>query len=346
MKQQIFSYFERYAKALFTAAFASLVLLFSASPIQAEEPTRYTVKKGDTLWDISARFLEKPWLWPELWEQNKHIENPHLIYPDDVLLISSSSIRLVRNSRIQNFKLSPQIRETSIHEAITTIEPSAIVSFLSQSIVIEGDDLEEAGRVLRGTNDEIVLGRNSRFYATNLPASPAVQYQIFRLGRKITDVSGNVSYGIEGVHLGTASLIESHDEVAILEIETANQEVRPGDRLVPVEEPVALPRYFPRAPETPVDSRILMIPKGVNEAARRDIVMISGGSAEQLEPGHVLEIYSHKGSLKDPVTGELVLLPDLKVGTAMVFKTYEQISYAILMETTRAIKIGDRASSP
>lgn len=344
MKQQI--WFSQTVKSSITAILSALLLFGSALSAQAEEPTRYTVKKGDTLWDISARFLENPWLWPELWEQNSQIENPHLIFPDDVLLISSSSIRLLRNTRMQDIKLSPTIRETSIHEAITTIEPSAIIPFLSQSIIIEGDALENAARVLRGTNDEIVLGKNTPFYAAGIPDSNSTQYQIFRIGRPIKDLSGNVSYGVEGVHLGTASLIEHHDEVSILEIDTANQEIRPGDRLVAVDTPAALPHYFPRKPETPVDSRILMIPKGVNEAARRDIVIISGGSEEHLQAGHVLEIFSNKGTIKDPVTDKLLVLPDLKIGTAMVFKTYDHISYAIIMDSAAAMKIGDRVSSP
>lgn len=328
------------------AALSALILFAGITQAQTDEPTRYTVKKGDTLWDISARFLDKPWLWPALWEQNNHIENPHLIYPDDVLLISSTSIRLIRNQRMQRVKLSPKIRETSIHDAITTIEPSAIVPFLSQSIIIEDGALDAAARILRGTNDEIVLGNNISFYAAGLPDSDASKYQIFRIGREITDLSGNVSYGLEGVHLGTATLIESHETVSILQIDSANQEIRPGDRLVPVDSPTALPHYFPRKPDTAIDSRILMIPKGVNEAARRDIVIISGGSEEQLQAGHVLEIFSNKGTIKDPITGKLVTLPDIEVGTAMVFKTYDHISYAILMESSAAIKIGDRASSP
>ena len=346
MKQQITSNIRKFAVPFITAALSIGICLAGVSQAQTEDPIRYTIKKGDTLWDISARFLEKPWLWPELWQQNDYIENPHLIFPDDVLLISSSSIRLIRNTKMQNVKLSPKIRETSIHEAITTIDPSAIIPFLSQSIIIEEDELESAAHVLRGTNDEIVLGKNSRFYAAGLSDSDATKYQIFRIGRKITDLSGNVSYGFEGVHLGTASLLERHDEASVFEVDSANQEIRPGDRLVAVEKPTALPRYFPRRPDTPIDSRVLMIPKGVNEAARRDIVIVSGGSAEQLQAGHVLEVFSNKGAMKDPVTGQSIKLPDLKVGTAMVFKTYEHISYAILMESTAAIKIGDRASSP
>lgn len=346
MKQQILHNTRKFTALSIAAAISIGICLAGVSQAQTEEPVRYTIKKGDTLWDISARFLAKPWLWPELWQQNDYIENPHLIFPDDVLLISSSSIRLIRNTKMHNVKLSPKIRETSIHEAITTIDPSAIIPFLSQSIIIEEDELENAARVLRGTNDEIVLGKNARFYVAGLAATNATKYQIFRIGRKITDLSGNVSYGFEGVHLGTASLLEHHDEVSVLEVASANQEIRPGDRLVAVEKPTALPHYFPRRADTPIDSRVLMIPKGVNEAARRDIVIISGGSAEQLQAGYVLEVFSNKGAMKDPVTGESITLPELKVGTAMVFKTYEHISYAILMESTAAIKIGDRASSP
>ena len=325
------------------------ILIFSLTGTalaQSEQTTRYTVVEGDTLWGISDKLLKNPWRWTELWDQNTQLLDPHLIYPGDVLLLSGSSLRVMRNTRLPVQKLQPKIRVQPLDRAITTIDPSAIIPFLNQSIIIEDDALEKAAYVLQGIEGEIILGKHSRFYARGLASSPSKKYQIFRIGRPIRNTSSGITLAIEGVHLGSANLLEQHPEAAMLEIDDANQEIRPGDRLIPMTATVELPYYFPRKPETIVDSRVLLIPKGVNEAGRYDIVIVSGGQSNQLESGHVLDVFSDKGTIKDPITNKQVALPDTKVATAMVFKTYQDLSYAILMETSAPVKIGDRASSP
>ena len=322
------------------------ICIFGTAHAQDEQTTRYTVEEGDTLWSISDKLLKNPWRWNELWKQNTHLLNPHLIYPGDVLLLSGSSLRVMRNTRLPVEKRQPKIRSQSLDRAITTIDPSAIIPFLNQSIIIEDDQLEKAAYILQGVEGEIIMGKHSKFYARGLVASSAQKYQVFRIGRPIKNMASGITLAIEGVHLGSASLLEQHSEAAVLEIDDANQEIRPGDRLVPMTTTVALPHYFPRKPETPVDSRVLLIPKGVNEAGRYDIVILSGGQSNQLESGHVLDVYSDKGTIKDPVTNKQITLPDMKVATAMVFKTYPRLSYAILMEASAPVKIGDRASSP
>jgi hypothetical protein len=312
---------------------------------QAEEIIRHTVVENDTLWDISANYLEQPWKWQELWQQNTQISDPDLIYPGDVLLISSSSIRLLRKKTLGTTKLSPKVLVEPLH-AITTIDIRVILPFLSQSIIVEPGALENSAYVLQGTDDKIILGGGSRFYARGLKPSKSTQYLLFNIGRTIEDEVTGISYGVEGVHLGIAYEIRREGDISELEIIRANQDVRPGDRLIALDNPSDLPRYFPRRPDTQIDTRIISIPKGVNEAARRDVVIITGGRADGLREGHVLEVFSFKGEIKDPVSGKMVALPDNKIATAMVFKLYEKVSYALLMESTGPIKIGDRASTP
>lgn len=333
-------------KLLHIAAIATL--FFGAIHAQASELVRHTVVKGDTLWDLSETYLESPWLWPELWEENKSIENPNLIYPGDVLLISPTSIRVIRSTRLRTEKLSPKIRlsEPLGREAIPTIEPEAILPFISQSIIVEPGELDLAAYVLQGVDDRIALGKGDRIYARGLTEPDISQYKIYRISSPVTDRISGETFGIEGVHLGNATLIGSEGDVSVLEITRANQAIRPGDRILPLKEPILLPYYFPRKPDTQIDTRILKIPKGVNEAGRRDIVIISGGDTNGLEEGHVLEVFSRKFERPDPVTGEMMKLPDLKIGTLIVFQTFKRVSYAILMETTASVKIGDRASTP
>ena len=327
----------------------TIAVMFSgAMQAQASEVIRHTVVKGDTLWDLSQTYLESPWLWPELWQQNDSIENPDLIYPGDLLLISSNAIRVIRSTKLRTDKLEPKIRLSKPlgKEAITTIEPEAILPFISQSIVVGPTDLDLAAYVLQGIDDTIVLGKNSRFYARGITEPDIKQYKIFRIGSPIVDSVSGEAFGIEGVHLGNATLYGHENDISVLEITRANQGIRPGDRLLPLKEPVVLPYYFPRKPDTQIDTRIVKIPKGVNEAGRHDIVIISGGDSNGLKQGHVLEVFSRKLERRDPVTGEMMKLPDLKIATLLVFQTFEKVSYAILMETTAAVKIGDRASTP
>ncbi len=352
MKHRISQHIGKFTQlALITIT--SCIVLTGTTQAQTDQTTRHTIVKGDTLWDLSTRYLESPWLWPELWEQNTHIENPDLIFPDDVLVISPGSIRLIRNKRLTVNKLEPQIRATSSH-AITTIDPSVIMPFLNQSIIVESEILEKAAYVLQGVDGKIILGKNSVIYAKGLEPSEATEYLIFSKGRVISDntaaniysASSGTIYGTEGIHLGMARIVEFEGDIAKLKIIRANQDIRPGDRIIPIDKPAELPRYFPRRPKTQINSRVLAIPKGINEAGRRDVVIISGGKADGLEDGHVLEVFSYKGEIRDPITGSLIKLPDDKIANLMVFKTYEQVSYALLMETSSAVKVGDRASSP
>lgn len=332
----------------FLRAAAIATLFFGTIHAQASEFVRHTVVKGDTLWDLSQTYLESPWLWPELWEENTSIENPNLIYPGDVLLISPMSIRVIRSTRLPTEKLQPKIRlsEPLGREAIPTIEPETILPFITQSIIAEPGKLDRAAYVMQGTEDQIILGKGMRFYARGITAPDISQYKLYRIGSPVVDPDSGEAYGIEGVHLGNATLVGSENDISVLEVTRSNQGILPGDRLVPLKEPILLPYYFPRKPDTQIHSRIIKIPKGVNEAGRRDIVLITGGEADGLEQGHVLEVFSHRFERPDPITGELMKLPDLKVGTLIVFLPYEKVSYAILMETTAAIKVGDRASTP
>lgn len=344
MKHRI-SHFKAYIAHPLLIAIASCFLLTISAQAQTNETVRHTIVENDTLWGLATQYLENPWLWPELWEQNTYIENPDLIYPGDVLVISPGSIRLIRNKRLSVNKLSPQIRATPSH-AITTIKPSVIMPFLVQSIVVDPEVLQNAAYVLEGVDGKIVLGKFSRFFATGLKESDATEYLLFGKGRVLRDEVSGIVYGTESDHLGTARLIRIEGDIAELEIIKANLEVYPGEYLIPIEEPVELPRYFPRRPDKQIDTRILSVPKGLDEAGRQDVVIISGGTADGLEEGHVMEVFSRTGQIRDPKTDKFITVPDFNIGNLMVFKTYEKVSYALLMETSASVKVGDRASSP
>ncbi len=311
----------------------------SDSELRPDHPDRYVVQEGDTLWDIANRFLRDPWRWPLIWRENEKIENPHLIFPGDLLVVTS-------DHRIKTVRLEPQTYVQSLDRAIPTIPPHIIQPFLTSAMIVEPGELEQAGHILGGVEDELILGKYTKFYARNLLDTTAEQYRLFRIGRSLSDPESGELLGIEGIHLGDARMDRVGDDVSKLQIIDANQEIRPRDRLLPITELTPLPYYQPHAPNEDLSGWILYAPKGVNEVGKFDVIIITGGTREGLEEGHVLKAMLHRGESKDPVTGETYQIPDEVSGLMMVFRVFEKLSYALIMESTRAISIGDKYESP
>ena len=312
----------------------------STSDFKQGHPDRYVVQEGDTLWDIANKFLNDPWRWPLIWRENSKIENPHLIFPGDLLVVTSDRM-------IKAVRLEPKIYVQKLERAINTIPPHIIQPFLTSALIVEPGELEEAGHVLSGVEDnELVLGKYMKFYARGLSDTTAKEYRLFRIGKSLSDPESGELLGVEGIHLGDARMMKPGNDVSKLQIFSANQEVRPTDRLLPINDEAALPYYQPHSPDKQIGGWILLAPQGVDEVGKFDVVIISGGSREGLEEGHVLKAMLHRGTRKDPVTGEEYDVPEEVSGLMMVFQVFEKLSYALIMESTRAIAIGDRYESP
>jgi nucleoid-associated protein YgaU len=311
----------------------------SESDLRDGHPDRYVVQEGDTLWSIANKFLKDPWRWPLIWQENEQIENPHLIFPGDLLVLTSDfHLKVVR--------LEPSIHRTSLDRAITTIPPHIIQPFLTSSLIVDEGELESAGHIIGGVEDELILGKLIKFYARGLGQDTADEYRIFRVGRTLRDPETAEVLGVEGIHLGDAAMERQGEDVSKLQILSSNREIRPGDRLVPIEEKAPLSYYTPHAPDRHVSGWILLAPRGVRDVGRFDVVIVSGGERDGLEEGHVLKAMFHRGTRKDPVTGEEFMIPDEVSGLMMVFKVFEKLSYALIMEATRAISVGDKFESP
>lgn len=322
----------------FTSAFAD-----SDSPFRDNHPTRYVVQKGDTLWDVSEQFLKDPWHWPLVWRKNRKIENPELIYPGDLLVVTSNyRIKTIR----LNSKASPKTYKKRLERAITTIPPHIIDPFLTSAMIIEPGELDQAGRVLSGAEDELLLGKYTKFYARGMASTDAERYRLFRIGRNLNNPESGELLGVESIHLGDARMDTAGSDVSKLQVISSNQEIRPADRLLPVTQETPLPYYQPHSPDEKITGWIIHAPRGVDEVGRFDVVIVTGGTREGLEEGHVLKAMYHRETRKDPVTGEEYRIPDEVSGLMMVFRTFEKLSYALVMESTRAIKMGDRFESP
>jgi hypothetical protein len=337
------------------------VAAFSAEvELRDNPPDRYTVVKGDTLWDISGRFLKKPWRWPEVWQMNRdEIKNPHLIYPGDVIVLdmsgASPSLKLLVRGKggRETIKLSPSARSEDISaKAIPAIPPAAIEPFLSKPLVIEQHGLADAPRIIATQEDRVSLGAGSTAYVTGLTSDKGNRWQIYRPGKTLVDPESREVLGHEAIYLGEARAL-AFGEVSTIEIEKSTQEINRGDRLVVAPSPT-FPTYVPHAPEQPVKGRIIAAYKGVAEVGQNEIVTINRGARDGLETGHVLAILRGGHIVQSPKAyGEsgrnmktAVRLPDERYGVAFVFRTFDRVSYALVMEIDRPVQVLDLVENP
>lgn len=338
--------------------FLGLVLaaLLSA-PVTAEEialnpnhPDTYVVVKGDTLWDISERFLRDAWLWPEVWYVNPQIDNPHLIYPGDVISLvyvdGKPQLRVQRGR--QTVKLSPTAREERIDRAIPTIPIDAIKQFLTQPLVVEEGELEKGPYVVESADEHLVTGAGDRIYVRGIDENQGGRYSVYEPGDKLIDPDTKEVLGIQAIYLGDA-VVERFGDPSTLGLERTTREVAIGDRLKPVSGDEIHASFLPHAPPEGSTGRIISVYDGVTQIGRYQIVAINRGTREGVEVGHVFRISKAGEEVLDTVTPnkkDKVTLPDEDAGLLMVFRTFEKVSYGLIMEATRPIHVLDRLSTP
>ena len=389
---------------------ASVLLLPSVALTQdtvelaPDHPDSYTVKKGDTLWDISGMFLREPWRWPDIWHVNPQIKNPHLIYPGDEVYLTYKDGRpviSVRRSGVRpTVKLSPTVREVSLEDlAVPTIPIDAIQQFLLRPQVVESDLLEEAPYIVSLGKERLVGGAGQRVYARGFNEYATGRYTVYRQGEAYMDPDepGTV-LGYEALHIGDA-VLEKRGDPATMVISRSKREVLTGDRLLPVTEDPLDSHFFPREPDTTIDGRIISVVDGVNQIGQHQVVVLNVGANDGLDIGHVMAVYQSGEVVKDPyvrhppraydayveldpekqggVDGlsiaadrlvrdiehlvveqwqrftdptktdiEEVTLPDEKAGLLMVFRPYDNISYALVLDATRPMHIHDIVRNP
>lgn len=330
------------------------VSLFSHVPVNAGEirlqdnaPERYVVLPGDTLWDIASRFLRDPWHWPDIWQMNQEqVKNPHRIYPGDIIVIENTAQgrRLRFDEEKATIKLSPQIRSEGLPvQAIPSILAAKIEPFLSRPLVVEKGQLDKAPVILGSSDDRVILSAGDIVYVSNLPANHDRIWQIFRSGKALTDPDQNDRIlGYEAVYLGSVEVVD-FATISSVKVLHSVQEILKGDRLVPA--PVSTIRdYLPHAPDFPVVGRIISVYDGVNEIGENAIVTLNKGGDNGIDPGHVLAIY-RKSDIRS-YEGRRISLPDERIGLVFVFRVFDKVSYALVMQSTQVIKVMDAIKTP
>ncbi|MES2832044.1 MAG: LysM peptidoglycan-binding domain-containing protein [Pseudomonadota bacterium] len=317
-------------------------------------PDQHVVVKGDTLWDISGKFLQHPWCWPQVWGMNRdEIRNPHWIYPGQIVYFDRAAgrLRLGRpaNSGNANVRLSPQVRITALdNEAIQSIPAGVIEPFLSQPLIIEEDTFKTAPRIVATEEGHVFLGTGDRAYVRgNL--GDAKDFQVFRPGKPLKDPVTLQIIGYEAVYLGDVKLVrtgKTPDEADSFTVTTSKEEMGVGDRLMPLPAKPII-NYVPHPPVQQIDARIVSVYGGVNQAGQNQVVSINRGADAGLDIGSVLEL-SRLGAVIKDTTDEKkpVKLPDEKYGQLFVFRIFKNISYGLVMEVRNPVQIGDIASSP
>jgi hypothetical protein len=299
-------------------------------------PQTHVVKKGDTLWDISQKFLNDPWLWPEIWHVNPQVDNPHLIYPGDVLnLVYIDGRPKLVVKRSKDVKLTPQIRITELDLAIPAIPLDAISPFMNDSRVVEKETLDSAPYVLSGNEGHIVSGAGDQLYARGaFEADGEENFGIFRPGVAFIDPDTEEFLGYQAYSVANGKVIGLEKDIATLGLNRTSEEVRRGDRLLPDEERRISSTFYPSAPEQDIDGYIINIEGGVSQIGSMDAVVINKGLRDGIEVGNVLAIYRVGEKVRDTVTGEIVKVPDTRAGLMMIFRTFEKVSYGLVLKAT------------
>lgn len=328
-------------------------------PLQDDVPTRHVVVKGDTLWDISARFLKNPWKWPDVWGINRdHIRNPHLIYPGDVILldltgatprlrlegVADGGISRWYGYELQRSELRPQMRSAPLGLAIPTISPKSIEPFLIRPLVVDPAQVAAAPMIVANTEQRVIVSAGDMAYVTGLDQRKGPKWQVYRQGRVFQDPDTKEVLGFEAVYLGDAD-VTGFGEVSTVHIVRAQQEIAKGDRLA-LAPPLQSTPYIPRAPERSVRGRVIAgADNTVFEMGTYSVLIMNRGARDGLEVGHVLGLYRSEGTI--PLgDNKSMPLPEQRYGLVLVFRVFNKMSYGLVMTSRRPVNVLDTVRNP
>lgn len=330
--------------------------------VNPDHPDVYVVQTGDTLWDISAVFLRDPWLWPQIWNINAQIANPHLIYPGDIVRLvyidgqpqiqvnggtgGMASATASSDSSLPTVKLTPQMTSIPINEAITSIPLDQIRDFFTSTRVLTEEEIEAAPYMVAGQQDRIMVGQEDSFYVRGELIPGISIYQIFRVGERYRDPETRKYLGYRAEFMGTARFQRQSEEVSKFNIAGSTQEILAGDILLPLQQDDLDPILFPKVPDSHIDARIISVEGGVTHIGQLDVVALNKGQNDGLDNGHVMAVMDLGERVRDSVHGGSVNLPDERAGMLIVFKSLPQMSFGLILEAQQPLSVGDTVTNP
>ena len=326
-------------------------------PLADNVPDSYVVKRGDTLWGIAKVFLRDPWYWPEIWQVNPKIQNPHRIYPGDTLrLVFIDGKPQILLQRGDAARVQPRVRSEPLEAAITTIPYATVAAFMSKPTVLDREQIKHAPYLLATRDLHVIMSEGDTLYARGFgnPAELGSHYNIVRVGDPLIDPDDNRVLGYDGTVTGAGHVTRQGDPTTLIMTESS-RESRAGDKLIPGGVDVPLD-FIPSAPRTKTNGRIIAVADGVTVIGQYEVVVVNRGARDGLAPGNVLGVFDtgplvidtdKKGFFTLNTLGaKKVALPSERTGTFMVFKTFDNISYGLVMEATNLIRVGDKVQNP
>lgn len=332
--------------------------------INDDVPDRYVVVKGDTLWDIAEMFLADPWKWQEIWFNNPQVENPHLIYPGDIIALveidgqqrltvinrgdSANTLKITADQADENgvVKLRPTARITPIFGAIPAIPRKLVEGFLSGNRILITEELEEAPYIVSGSEGRLMLSAGDRIYARGIFQSELPVYQVYRIGDSYRDPNTRERLGYEAIELGTARIAAASGDIATFNIERSNDRIQARDRILPSDESLLDSIFYPSEPPENVEGEIMSVLRGVDSIGQYDVVLLNVGDREGVKPGNIFRVNRLGERVRDPINRDRLQLPDEEGGLLMVFRTFEKMSYGLILQAKLPMRVGDPVVNP
>ena len=330
-------------------------------PLSTDAPDEYVVKTGDTLWDISKVYLRDPWYWPEIWYVNPQVQNPHLIYPGDVLKLvyidGQPRLTIAERGGDGTKRLSPQVRREPLSDAITAIPYDIVASFMGRPTLLDKEQVKSAPYVVAMRDGHIIGATGNELYARGIEdAALDSRYSVIHVEEEIRDPENNDLLGYTGIYVGSGPIATEGDPAKLVLTESSREALQ-GDKLFPESIEVNMD-FVPHAPESEIDATVIAV-QSHTVIGQYNVVALNRGSNSGLEAGHILAVSQRGGIVRDRYSkgglgartaslggGKKVQLPSERVGMVMVFKAFDKMSYALVMETTHEIRQGDLAGNP
>ncbi len=352
-------------KTAIVTVFSSTLLMTTAyannpaPTIKADAPNRYIVKKGDTLWDISGRYLESPWRWKEIWATNKQIKNPNLIYPNDILILcviqgqtlvgidTGEGCAGIEKQLTGN--VVSAVTVTSVANSIPAIPLTAIQHWLDRSTIVRPEDFNSTPYILASKNRNLITASGDKVYAKGVPLIVGQRYGVYREGEKYVEPKTQKVIGLEVVQVASGMVTDvAENGVSSLQLsESYGKEVREGDRVFVELNNVIPPVFYPAPAQVSRGGMIVRVMDSITSAARGSVVAINLGTAQGAKPGDVLTVYQKGPLVRDTIDNDnSVRLPSEESGMVMVFNSFDDISYAYVLSSELPLNVGDQLLPP